>query len=319
MTSTTTLESQAIRLTIVGNIAMTALGVAFALITRSEAIFLDSVFSGVHVLISVLSLHVAHLIQQPEDRYFPFGYAMFEPLLNMAKGVIIASVAVFALFSAVAALLDGGRPIAAGIALWYALLAAVGCLVLAALQRRFARISQSPILELDAKNWLIDGVISGGVAGAFGLVLLLEQTSFTRWSPYADPVLVLVLVGFILPLPLQTVRQNWAQIIGRAPEATLQQQIRQGVEAVLCTVPHQTYHLRSLALGRLVYVQVYLQVVASPVAKEGTAAMDELRSRIYQQLQQTLPFLTMDLVVTTDPQWIQRSVQPANRELHPGC
>lgn len=310
MAATVTLESQAIRLTIAGNIAMTALGVVFALWTRSEAIFLDSVFSGVHVLISVLSLHVAHLIQQPEDQSYPFGYAMFEPLLNMAKGVIIASVAVFALFSAVAAILDGGRPIAAGIALGYALLAALGCLILAALQQRFAHICQSPILELDAKNWLIDGVISGAVALAFGLMLVLQRTSLTAWIPYADPVLVMALVLFILPLPLQTVHQNWAQIIGRAPEARLQKQIRQGVESVLQTVPYQTYHLRSISLGRLVYVQIYLQMLPTQLAQWSAAEIDDLRNHAYQTLQLQLPHLTMDLIVTADPIWIRRSVQP---------
>ncbi|MEL6901334.1 MAG: cation diffusion facilitator family transporter [Cyanobacteria bacterium J06606_4] len=311
ITAANRIERRALKATLWGNAAIAMLGIAFALKTRSEAIFLDGLFSGIHLAISLLSLYISQLIQRPSDDDYPFGYAMFEPFLNMGKGMAIVLVALFALFSAVMALLDGGRDIEAGVALWYALIAAAGCLVMAVLQRRFAKQSQSQILELDFKNWLIDGVISGAVAIAFGLILLLQNTPWDWFVPYADPALVLVLVMFVLPLPLQTVVQNGLQIMGRSPDESQRSQVESIVKSALEEVPHQEYHIRQTNMGRLVYVQVYLCVSLSQEESYQAGEVDRVRSLIYEPLNQVFPHLAMDLVMTCDPIWVDRAVMPA--------
>lgn len=308
------IEATALRLTILGNIAITLLGVVFAVITLSEAIFLDSLFSGIHLLISLVSLHVSRLIQRPEDEDYPFGYATLEPLLNLGKGLVIAIVAVFALFSSLEAIRVGGRAIEADWAVGYALLAALGCGILAVMQYRFARQSHSPILDLDAKNWLIDGVISGAVAIAFALVLFIQHTSFAWMVPYADPILVMALVLVVIPLPIQTVLQNWKQIVGRAPEATQQEQLHDIAEQVFQGINHEDYHLRPLRIGRLLYVQIYLRFSSEQATSMGPEQVDALRSQLYAQLHQTFPVLAMDLVVTCDRIWIKRAIMPAEPE-----
>ena len=70
------IERKALRYTLWGNVAITLFGIVFAVWTRSEAIFLDGLFSGIHLAISLLSLYIARLIQQPGDEDYPFGYAM---------------------------------------------------------------------------------------------------------------------------------------------------------------------------------------------------------------------------------------------------
>ncbi|MEL6158994.1 MAG: cation diffusion facilitator family transporter [Cyanobacteria bacterium J06623_5] len=311
VTAANRIERRALKVTLWGNAVIAMLGIAFAIKTRSEAIFLDGLFSGIHLAISLLSLYISQLIQRPSDDNYPFGYAMFEPFLNMGKGVAIVLVALFALFSAVMALLEGGRDIEAGVALWYALIAAAGCLVMAALQRRFAEQSQSQILALDFKNWLIDGVISGAVAIAFGLILLLQNTPWDGFIPYADPALVLVLVLVVLPLPLQTVVQNGLQIMGRSPDESQREKVESIVKSALESVPHQEYHLRQTNMGRLVYVQVYLCVSLSQEESYEAGEVDRVRSLIYEPLNQAFPHLAMDLVVTCDRIWVDRAVMPA--------
>lgn len=311
VTAANRIERRALKLTLWGNAAIAFLGLAFALRTQSEAIFLDGLFSAIHLAISLLSLYISRLIQQPGDDDYPFGYAMFEPFLNMGKGLAITVVALFALFTAIKALMEGGRLIEADIALWYALLASAGCLVMALLQRRFADQSQSQILELDYKNWLIDGVISGAVAIAFALILILKNTTWEWFIPYADPALVLLLVLFVLPLPLQTVIQNGLQIMGRSPDSSQREQVEAMVANVLETVPHENYHLRQTNMGRMLYVQVYLCVSLEQEEGYQAGEVDRVRSLIYEKLQPVFPHLAMDLVVTCDPIWVDRAVMPA--------
>ncbi|MEL7356391.1 MAG: cation diffusion facilitator family transporter [Cyanobacteria bacterium J06560_6] len=305
------LERHALKITLWGNAAIALLGIAFAVKTHSEAIFLDGVFSGIHLAISLLSLYIARLIQRPGDEDYPFGYALFEPFLNMGKGLSIVLVALFALFSAVMALLDGGRAIDADVALWYALIASAGCLLMALLQKHFAQQSGSPILELDYKNWLIDGVISGAVTLAFGAILLLQNTAWEWLIPYADPALVLLLVIVVLPLPLQTVIQNGLQLMGKAPDGSRSEQVEEIVGTALASVPHQEYHIRQTSMGRMLYVQVYLCVTLAQEENYQAGEVDRVRSLIYEPLNAQFPFLAMDLVVTCDRIWVERAVMPA--------
>ncbi|MEM9482915.1 MAG: cation diffusion facilitator family transporter, partial [Cyanobacteria bacterium P01_F01_bin.116] len=274
MTNHQALEQRALKLTILGNVGMVLLGIVFAIISSSEAILFDGVFSGIHLAISLVSLWVARLIYRPEDEEFPFGYVMFEPLLNLGKGLVIGIVAIFALFSSVESILHGGRMIQAGVAIWYAIAASTGCLILAWQQYRYVKISRSPILDVDAKNWLIDGLISGAVAISFGAVIGLQHTSLAWVVPYADPSLVMLLVLLVLPIPIQTVRDNWAQLIGHAPKNSLQSKVRNIVKEVLQPLPYEEYHLRPLMTGRLIYVQVYVKVSETQAKDYGVLQVD---------------------------------------------
>ena len=46
---------------------------------------------------ALVTLKVAKLLGQPDDRRYPFGYVQFEPLINMVKGLLIVGVGLVAL------------------------------------------------------------------------------------------------------------------------------------------------------------------------------------------------------------------------------
>jgi predicted Co/Zn/Cd cation transporter (cation efflux family) len=67
------------------------------------------------------------LVAGGDDERFPHGYAFFELLVNGIKGMLVLGMSVMALTGAVEALLTGGRPIAAGIAIAYGVFASITC------------------------------------------------------------------------------------------------------------------------------------------------------------------------------------------------
>jgi predicted Co/Zn/Cd cation transporter (cation efflux family) len=103
---------------------MAALGIGFAILTSSNAVLLDGLFSLIGFAIGLVSLRVAMLVRRPDDEVYHFGYAAYEPMLNLSKGLLMAFVTIFALVSAVQVVLQGGREIQAGWASVYAWIAA---------------------------------------------------------------------------------------------------------------------------------------------------------------------------------------------------
>ena len=120
-------EQFALKVSIGANVLFTVLGFGFAVLTRSQAVLLDGVFSLSSCIMAVLTLIIAQIVQRPDDDTFHFGYAHFEPLLNVFKALLIVAIAAFALVSAIDALFHGGRAFATGPALVYATLMTLLC------------------------------------------------------------------------------------------------------------------------------------------------------------------------------------------------
>jgi cation diffusion facilitator family transporter len=306
-----TQEQQALRIAVYGNIFMAVLGLAFAWYTDSQAVLLDGVFSLIAMVIAVLTLYVSRLIQRPGDDGFPFGYAVFEPLLNLGKGLIIATVMVVACLGAVYTLLNGGSDIVVGGAVIYALIASIGCLAIVLFMRRMAKTIDSPIIEVEVKNWTVDGVLSGMVALSFFLVMMLEGTVVDPWLKYVDQVLVILMSVCFLFIPFGIIRDNWSQVIGITPPDNLTEPVHKAVDQVLAQHGLKDHRLRLGQLGRQAYVQLY--VIFTPVEAEGvdSAEMDEFRQQLYELLSKEYAKLVLDVIFTQDAVWAERSVNSA--------
>jgi len=292
---------------VIGSLGMAALGIGFSFSPGSQAVLLDGLFSLIGFAVGLVAMRVASMVARPDDESFHFGYATYEPMLNMAKGLLIAFVTFFAFLSAVFTILDGGQEVQGGMAVAYALVACVGCLVIAFAQRNIGRRTNSPLLEVDARNWLMDGLISGAVAVAFVVVVLLRASPFASWVPYADPAIVILLVLISAPIPVKIIRSNWNQLVGRAPGSEIQSEARSRVTEAVGRHPGLTPHIRLLETGRHTYVQLYITVDDGAPFKT-IEDFDRLRTEIHAAVTRDDAAIGLDVIFTRDPGWIKRTV-----------
>jgi cation diffusion facilitator family transporter len=306
MTEHEKLEKRGLVLSIVGALFMAALGFGFAVLTSSEAVLLDGFFSLIGFAIGLVSLRVASLVRRPDDDVYHFGYAAYEPMLNLTKGLLMAFVTIFALISAIDVVVHGGRTVQAGWASIYAWIAASGCFAVALSQRRLSRTTGSPLLAVDSKNWLIDGLMSVAVGVAFLVAVLLADTRYDHLLPYADPVVVIILVILSLPIPFTIIRDNWRQMLGRAPGEAVQLKARAAVEKVLGPSEDYDTKIRLDQLGRLTYLQLYVVIKGS--LDPDIERLDGCRTAVHDALIDDFENLALDVIFTRDPRWVGLSV-----------
>lgn len=306
MTDNEKLEKRGLRLSIVGALFMAGLGFGFAVLTSSDAVLLDGFFSLIGFAIGLVSLRVATLVHRPDDDEYHFGYAAYEPMLNLTKGLLMAFVTLFALVSAILVVMEGGREIEAGWASIYAWVAAVGCFAIAVSQRALAKRTSSPLLGVDAKNWLIDGLMSVAVGIAFLVAVLLVDTSYAHLLPYADPAVVIVLVVLSLPIPLKIIRDNWNQLLGRAPDEDVQKRAREAVATVFGGESDVATRVRMEQIGRFTYLQLY--VVCNEGEEADIKRLDACRTAVHDALCGKFENLALDVVFTCEPRWVAVSV-----------
>ena len=266
---------------------------------QSEAILLDGFFSAIAFVLGLLTLKVARLVRQRDDERFHFGYASFEPLLNTIKGLIILVLCAFAAASAVSAIMHGGRELSLGYALLYSVVASAGCFLVAAVQIRAAKRTASPLLEMDAKNWLIDGGISSGVALSFLIAWFIQETSWSLLVPYVDPVLVIAIVAVMIRIPVKTIQDSVGELLQVAPEPSEQSEVQQRFDEAMKDYSFDKTFLRMVRVGRYFYLMIH--ILAPPDL--GVQALDEVRAHIAKTMKGMRPNLIIDTIFTADEAW----------------
>ncbi len=297
-------EYRALRLSAWMNLGWAALGIGFGLATESTAIMLDGYFSLVGFVMALVTLRVAKLVMQPPDEHFHFGYAQFEPFLNAVKGLLMLGVSGFALASAVTALLHGGREVNPGLAIIYAVIAMAGCFLVGAVQRRTAQRTGSPMLAVDAKNWLVDGAMSAVVALAFGAAWVLGRSSRADLVPFIDPLLVIGMVVAIAFVPIGILKESLREILAFAPDPALQADVRARVAGALEDFPVAMREIRMMKMGRFLYV--LNQIVVGPEFRPARVEeLDRVRERIAAAMEGVEPTPVVDTLFTEDRRWAE--------------
>jgi predicted Co/Zn/Cd cation transporter (cation efflux family) len=172
------------------------------------------------------------------------------------------------------------------------------------LQRRAARRLGSPLLDIDSKNWMIDGLLSGVVAVVFISAWVLGRTRWAYVVPYVDPALVIVLVIAIVAVPIRTVRDGLREVLAFAPDPAIQEEVRRRVESATEGLPLANSHVRMMKIGRSMYV--LNQLVVSPEFKVGRVSdLDAVRARIAAAMEGFQPTPVVDTVFTEDEKWTE--------------
>jgi len=296
------LEQRALTLSVIGTLLMAAAGFSFAFLTQSVAILLDGVFSLIGFATGLLSMRIARLVRQPDDEKFQFGYSSFEPLLNLIKGIIIALVGLYAAFDAVRAILAGGRPIIMGYALVYAVIVASLGFIVSAVQRSTAKKIYSPLVEVDAKNWFMDGLLTVAVFIAFLIVYVLRGTSFNWMVDYADPAVVLLLVILSASLPYSIIRTSFKELLLAAPPQDIQEEVKKILDPELAAIDKEDHFVRMVKVGRFLHINIYI-LLEEGHDYEGVRQQDEIRERIRSLLTDHYQDITVDILFTCDPQF----------------
>lgn len=181
-------------------------GLALGLTSGSITILFDSGYSLLSLVLASLSLYALKQARKPADDHYPFGRLTVEPLAVLLKGVVIAMVCIVSLVSALWSLLDGGRLVTLDLALMFGVVNVTGCLLTWWWLARYAGVARSSLLTAELRQWQMDTWLSATVMLGFGLTWVLTQSPWASYARFADPVMVLIIAGYFLPMPVRMVK-----------------------------------------------------------------------------------------------------------------
>ncbi|GAB1622595.1 cation transporter [Agarivorans albus] len=177
------------------------LGISLGLWAGSLVIVFDGAYSLVSLALTLVSLGSLALRKHPVFEEQPNKALMIEPAVVAFKGLAISAMCLFSFGSAVLAIVNGGRDVDTGLALVFGLLNIVGCVATYLILTKASK--HSLLLDAEAKQWLMDSVISGAVLLGFVVAMLLSKSAYAAFAVYADPAMVIIASAYFVWVPLK--------------------------------------------------------------------------------------------------------------------
>lgn len=294
-------EQGTLKLSIALTVVLGVLGVASGLVTGSAAIIFDGMYSFVDVVPTVVSLLVVKLIERGTSHRFQYGYWHLEPLVAVLRDAILAVACIYAAIDAVKALSSGGHDVEYGLAAaWAGVLCVIGLAMTLFLARR-AKALQSPMLEIDARSWVVSTCLSLALLIGFAIASALAGTRLQGWIPYVDAIALLSMALIMLPMPLIGLWRSMSDVLQVAPDE-LNVRVQSVMDSVVSEHKFFEYSSYIAKAGRGRFVEIHILV--SPASRIDIATADAIRADISNRLNAATPTFWLTVDFTADRRWI---------------
>jgi predicted Co/Zn/Cd cation transporter (cation efflux family) len=270
-------------------------------VTNSQAIIFDGMYSFVDVVPTVVSLLVVKLIARGTSHRFQYGFWHLEPLVAVLRDAILAVACIYAAIDAIKALTSGGHEVEYGrAALWAGILCVIGFSMTLFLRRR-AKALQSPMLEVDARSWVVSTFLSLGLLIGFAIAAALAGTAWQAWIPYLDAIALLSMALIMLPMPLIGLWRSMSDVLQVAPNE-LDARVHAVMDGVVKEHQFLEYSSYIAKAGRGRFVEIH--VLVTPQTRMEIATADAIRADVSTRLNAGSPTFWLTIDFTADRRWL---------------
>ena len=276
MTATPLIKRQAVRIAILGGVAVLGVKLLGYFLTNSVGVLSDALESTINVAAAALAAWAISVSMQPPDDSHPYGHDKAEYLSSILEGILIGIAAMLIIVAARDRLM---HPQEIHLT-WPGLLVNVAASgINLALGRYLVAVGQqthSMALEADGKHVLADVVTSVGVLGG---VILAVMTKLT----WLDPAIAILVALNVLRTGVELVQRSIRVLMDAAiPETDLQ-----AIHAVLETYRSrylEVHDLRTRASGARRFVDFHLILPSSTTVQTSHDLCDEIEQAIQAQI-----------------------------------
>lgn len=303
MNNRSTREESLLKRSIAVTVIFASIGVMLGLVSGSQAIVFDGLFSVIDTIVLSLALAVARLVKHEGDREFQYGYWHIEPIVLAFNGSVLMFLCLYAFINAVSSFMEGGREVELDWALGYAAAACIVTFSMYFYGRRENRRVRSNLLRLDAQSWFMSALISTALLLAFAATWAIKQTRFAELAPYIDPAVLALLTAYLITVPIKTVRQALHEILMITPPE-LDKTVRQVMDGVVMRHGFRKYTSYVAKVGRAYFIEIYI-VTPQDFQVGSIANLDAIRHEITSAIsnnQRVYQWLIVEF--TAEERWI---------------
>lgn len=310
-TNTHKKEHRLIQFSITMGTVYTVVGIAWGLMIQSGIILFDAIYSGVSILLSIMTMYALVIVSKDESfdaekihkSRFQMGSTAVEPLVNMVKALVIISICLYGFVSAVLVLVSGGVDSSnATSGIYYGLITAVICVCSWCYLKYFGK-DQNDLIQAECEQWMVDAIFSLLVVMAFIISFLMSQTeSLQYYARYVDPASVIIATLYFIKVPINRLIRSTKELLVMAPEGSTQADIDTALQPFLSRYDFTQHITRATKTGRQLSIDVAF-IVDDSARTYNVHQLDQIREDVEQSLQSLSDNLWLNVCVTSDRHW----------------
>lgn len=185
--------------------AFSFMGIALGLWVGSLVIVFDGVYSLVSLLLTLLSIAASIYIKKGSDSAVRYGKSLIEPFVVAIKGGVILVIVSVSLYSAIVAMLNGGREVDPSIATVFGAINVAGCCYAWWYLKQHSKQASTVLILAEIKQWQMDALISVAVMLGFITSWLLSVSAWVNFAAYADPTMMLLMSFYFIKVPCEMI------------------------------------------------------------------------------------------------------------------
>jgi cation diffusion facilitator family transporter len=279
--------------------AFAVVSCVWGVFTGSSMIVFDGLYSFASIGLSLLAVAALRISRRGPDDAHPWGREEVEPVAVVVKALALGALSVYAIVGGVTDLLAGGREVATGWALAYAVVATLGGTVVTLVLRRGG---QGGLVRAEAAEWQGDTLLSIGVLAGFGIAAGLVAAGRADLAAYVDPGMVVLVSLLFLRVPAGLVARGMRELLAMSPPEETMRALQDAVDAVRERYRMPEGLLRASQVGSRVDIEVDF-VVDDSSTVQTVADCDEVRADLHDRLAELGHERSVVVAFTRDPRW----------------
>ncbi|WP_193789558.1 cation transporter [Salipiger sp. CCB-MM3] len=307
------LESRSLGVAMWGNLFMALAGLVAGVLSNSNAILMDGLFSLIGFGSALLARRITGRINAGPDKARPLGYAADEAIFSTFRALSLLGLLLFAVTNAIRNIYNyiaGMTPEPLNFApmIFYFTIIALTCAVLWAFHyftwRRTGKASA--ILRLEAKAALFDGVITVAAGAGLAAIYYFRDGPLAPIAPVGDSVIVLMLCLLAIGSYVREFRGGLGELAGASANPAYVATARRALRPSISEDGGILRDMSVTKLGRTFLVMVYYD----PGRPVSAADIDTLNLRMIRDARQALEGADVYLVITQYPRRWPEELNP---------
>ncbi len=279
----------------------------FGIMTNSQAILIDGIFSFVAVVIKCLMIMTSKLTTRESSAKFQFGYWQFEPLVLMAEGGFTLIIVIYALINGLVSIFNGGHHMDFGLAIVYAVIFTAANSGYYWYVHQVNKRLRSSLIHFDNMSWLVDAALAGSLFVSFVVAYFVERTQYGYLSVYVDPLILVLLALSMLPIALKILVPAVKQVLGMAP-LKLHEQVHGVMDEFMKRYRFKDYVSSVQRYGKIEFVEIDILIDKNYPVQQ-VEDLDRIRDEIDAALGGKSVQKWLTITFTTTKRWMAKDYE----------
>lgn len=296
------IEAKAMKNILVAYLVMATVGIATFVFSNSEAVLIDGVFNFISAFSMLVGIKISKLVTQKPTKSLPFGFAMYETLYTIFKGLMIFGVLILAGSSNIMKIYDYAttgsyEPIKGGFIVIYSILMVTICgLVYLYLKSQCNKLNNRSIMLQTEKIAIFQNtIISAAIGLVFFLVGQLKGTFMDPILPVADAIVVLVLCFLLFNDPIIILKNAFNELIIKDVHHDMREKITEIVTPIL-PKEYQLNYVSISRLGRTYYFMFLINPLKNNLPLE---EIESIQQNIKEHVKEEALFSYSDVIFSS--------------------